>query len=76
MKTQIVLIPVDNESDGRKIAERIESQKYSSISEILEEFPEEERESIIIHELTDFMDLCNNQELNLESVWVSYVNLI
>lgn len=29
----------------------------------------------LFYELTDFMDLCNNQELDLEANWIGYIRM-
>ncbi len=74
MKPIVVVIPVEEMSNGRRFAESIENQKFSSIEQLEESaLPEGEINNYELYELTDFMDLCNDQELNLEIVWISYI---
>lgn len=62
LSTKIILLPV-SEDNGRKLLEDLEA----TINPILPEAAQ-------VLELTDFMDLCNSQELDLEKFWVGYAN--
>ncbi len=78
-KRVIILINVVGFSDGRKVAEYIENGDYNSVEEIIEAIKKEgSPDGLFLYkilELTDFMDECNNQEIELENWWISYVNL-
>ena len=83
----IVTIEVEAFPDGRKVAERIEDRKCDSFNDVMnvikEELDEKSKkledhvifERIQVWELSNFMDACNNQEINLENVWISYIHL-
>lgn len=79
MKTYIILLAIDT-FDRRKNAERIENEKFDSIKmlyELLQKDIDDEitDKDVLIFELTDFMDACNNEELELSLWWVTYVNI-
>ena len=63
----IVLMPVEGSND-RKLAEQIEN---SILSE--EQIKQMRIDGAMFLQPTDFMDMCNNQEINLEEYWVSYI---
>jgi hypothetical protein len=66
---RILVLPV-GKYDRRNVAEVIENESFT-IEALTEKF-----EDAQILELTDFMDLCNNEELNLDGCWISYVNIV
>ena len=79
MKANIVCIPTDY-NNGRAIAEAIENQTYRTttalrieLAEKLEVDEGEDTPDVLIYELTDFMDECNDQVISLEAYWISYV---
>lgn len=82
-ETMILTIDVSTFSDGRKLAEHLENQKYDSFGELTKAIDEElgdesdERDdyNIQIWTLTDFMDACNNEEIFLDDLWIGYVQL-
>ena len=65
-----VLLYLVDEHDRRKDAEHIENNLYSI--HLLETVIPIDVE---VYTLSDFMDGCNNQEINLELYWVSYIRL-
>jgi len=70
----VVLLEVD--SFNRKTAENIENQTFKTLNALIKKVRKEETEkggSINVLPLSDFIDSCNNQEIELEGVWVSYV---
>ena len=76
MKTKIVLIPItDDTRTGRKDAEGIENSTFEDKQQLADTFFGGDVNLFRIVELTDFMDMCNNQELYLDDYWVSYVNI-
>jgi len=64
---RILLIPID-EYDRRGFAENIENNLYD-IHQLETAIPND----IDIVTLSDFMDLCNNQMIDLEQYWISYI---
>jgi hypothetical protein len=70
MKTFIILSPVDN--NDRKRSELCENQTYKNVQEFIDTVPGKNR---TVCDLTNFMDDCNNQEINLENYWISYINV-
>lgn len=71
----VVLISVDEFTNGRKIAENIENQEFKTPDDVLSKIREEENGYVAIYPISDFMDACNDQEIELEGVWVSYVHV-
>ena len=61
----IVLLPIT--LFDRKQAEQIENCESSS--EIVKKIIEK----AICMEISDFMDLCNNQEFDIEQYWLTYI---
>lgn len=79
MKTYIVLLAVDV-FERRQHAELLEAEKFENVKKIYELLQKDiddeiTEEDVLIYELTDFIDACNNQELELELWWVTYVNI-
>ena len=72
MSVRIVLIPV-GEHDRRKDAEGIENTTFNptTFNEYCNKMGD-----VLTYSLTDFMDACNNQEIELEGYWLSYVNVV
>lgn len=66
-----VLIDVDY-IDARKTCERIEGEFIEDFDNHhdIQEVPTDMYE---VYKLTDFMDLCNNQEINLENYFITFV---
>lgn len=72
METYIVLADVDS-YDRKEFAEFLENSEHESIDTFVKTFcPEQD---ILMYNLTDFMDACNNQEIDLNNYWVTYVNI-
>ena len=67
IETRILLIPID-EYDRRGFAEKVENNLYD-IHQLETDIPND----IDIITLSDFMDLCNNQMIDLEQYWISYI---
>ena len=82
-ETMILTIEVESFDDGRRTAEHLENQKFDSHSEFIERLDSEldsyakyrNDYNVQLWSLTDFMDACNNQEINLENVWIGYIHL-
>ncbi len=74
-KLCVVLLSVD--VFERKMAENIENQTFKTLDEIQKTVRTHKAKEGIIHVelISDFMDACNNQEIELEGFWVSYVFL-
>ena len=75
MNTVVILISVDDFTDGRKIAENIENMLFNTPDDILRKVREKEDGFVAIYPITDFMDACNNQEIELDGVWISYAQV-
>jgi hypothetical protein len=67
---RIILIPVTDKFDGRKHADRIENREVP-----LKYVEENSYWRSMVFTLSEFMDLCNNQELNLDDWWVTYAKV-
>lgn len=74
MKTYIVLISVDN-NDSRKICELIENSQIQS-TRLVEEIPMLSGVEFQVYGLDDFMELANDQQIDLESWFMTYIHLV
>ena len=73
MRKLIVLVSVcckDFECN-RSFCEKIENNIYNNIND----FQEKEKTNLVPIELTDFMDLVNNDEFKTESHFITYINV-
>jgi hypothetical protein len=75
MNVVVVLISVSDFTDGRKIAEHIENTLFNTCDDIRRTVKENENGLVAIYPITDFMDACNNEEINLGEFWVSYAQV-
>jgi len=79
MSTIIVLINIDYFKDGRSKANSIESLSFKNVKEIYSalELQDEEKDKkhIEIYTLIEFVYLCNEQNINLQNYWITYVNV-
>ena len=71
----IALLYVNDHIDGRKVLENIENQKFDSLQDL-----HDINDGISVYSLTDFMDICNNNdsecdELHIQDRWVGYIQL-
>jgi len=85
MRTFIVLIPVDNSiTDPRKACEMIENMKYNKegsiqyttndiLTKIMFELGIDNPHNIEVEPITDFMDRFNDEQLNADDYFISYV---
>ena len=75
MKTIIVLL------DNRKLLEKVENQIFENTHEMIDELKrwgmtEEEEDSLGYYEISEFMDLVNDQILdNLQGTFLGYIKL-
>jgi len=82
LKLYIVLLSIEK-FDRRRTAERIEGNTFLSFDELIETIKPTkyvdidtvllEEGDFCYYELTDFMDLCNNEEFDIDNYWISYV---
>ena len=85
MKTFVVLIPVEGSLvKPRNTCEFLEGTKYDIggsvqatstdvLKEVLSEFDLNDSDGIGVHSLSTFMDMFNNEELNPDDYFMSYV---
>jgi len=66
IKIMVLVYPVD--SYNREDAENIENNSYN-IGEIEMVIPED----VVMYSLSDFMDACNNEEIDINGSWISYI---
>jgi hypothetical protein len=77
MKQETLILLFEVAHFDRKEVEFIENNTYDSYTLVeVVDMAKEKETTIGMYSLTDFMDLCNNQEIYLEDYWVSYVNYI
>ena len=75
MNVVVILISIDDFANGRKIAENIENILFNTCDDIRRKVKENENGLVAIYSITDFMDACNNEEINLGEFWVSYAKV-
>tara|TARA_R110000822_G_scaffold32188_1_gene92640 strand:+ start:1057 stop:1326 length:270 start_codon:yes stop_codon:yes gene_type:complete len=87
MKTFVVLIPVDDSlTEPRKACEMIENTKFNVedfisetitakhvLKKVMLELGIETDHNIEVEPITDFMDRFNNEELNVDNYFMSYI---
>lgn len=68
-ETMILLLPVLMHE--REFAEKIEGTHFKTPEDekIINELPN----TCLLYNMSDFMDLCNNQELELENYWITHL---
>ena len=69
-KVKIVLLPVE-EYDRRGTAEAYENAVFENHEEAYKVLGNDAG----IYELTTFMDACNDQDINLEGYWITYITI-
>ena len=70
MNTHFILIPVE-ESNARKICERIEATIVEE--DVDNEINDLSDVSYEMYPISDYMDMLNNQEINIENYFVTYI---
>ena len=82
-ETVMVAIPTDY-TNARDVCNLIENQEYKSMvalrnqldTELGVDYEDEETDKPVFFSLTDFMEECNDQYLNMEKYFISYVKII
>ena len=82
-ETVMVAVPVAYHN-ARKICNLIEKQEYKSMADLRIQldkdldidYDDDETDKPTFFSLTDFMEECNDQYLNLENYFISYVKII
>ena len=82
-ETVMVAIPTDY-TNARVVCNNIENQEYKSMvalrdqldTELGVDYEDEETDKPVFFSLTDFMEECNDQYLNMEKYFISYVKII
>lgn len=80
-ETVMVVIPIDFHN-ARKVCEHIQNDTYTSSSELRVylnkelDITDETEEHPMFFDLNCFMDECNDQYLNVENYFISYVEII
>lgn len=82
-ETVMVVVPVAYHN-ARKICNLIEKQEYKSMADLRIQldkdldidYDDDETDKPTFFSLTDFMEECNDQYLNLENYFISYVKII
>jgi hypothetical protein len=69
MEKMIVMMPIDK-FDRRRDAEHLEN---NTLNEIQVEDLRERGAAVLA--LTEFMDLCNDQQIDLGEYWISYITV-
>ena len=66
----IVMLPIDK-FDRRRDAEHLENNTLNEI-----QVQEWRDKGAAVLRLTEFMDLCNDQEIDLGGYWISYISTL
>ena len=69
MEKMIVMLPI-NKFDRRRDAEHLENNTMNQI-----QVDELRSRGAAVLALTEFMDLCNDQDIELGEYWISYITL-
>jgi hypothetical protein len=69
MEKMIVMLPIDK-FDRRRDAEHLENNTLNKV-----QVQEWRDKGAAVLQLTEFMDLCNDQEIDLGGYWISYITL-
>ena len=69
MEKRIVMLPIDK-FDRRRDAERLENNVLTN-----DGINEWQDKGAAVLALTEFMDLCNDQQLDLGEYWISYIQV-
>jgi len=69
MEKMIVMLPIDK-FDRRRDAEHLENNTLNEI-----QVQEWRDKGAAVLQLTEFMDLCNDMEIELGGYWISYITL-
>jgi len=72
MERRIILLKVSTLLDGRKVLEEIEDEVFETVEHLSSRLGTEEYS---LHNLSDFMDSFNNQEIDTDSFWMGYVKI-
>lgn len=75
MQTVVVLISIDDFVNGREIAEKIQNIFFNTQDDILRRVKEKENGLVAIMPISDFVNKCNDEEINLDNWWVSYATI-
>jgi hypothetical protein len=67
MEKMIVMLPIDK-FDRRRDAEHLENNTLTQ-----DQVQEWRDKGAAVLALTEFMDLCNDQEIDLGGYWISYI---
>lgn len=74
--TYIVLLEVANNPDGRIQLERIENEVFQCKPQAENKLKEMGCENFELCSISDFMDLCNNEEFYPINYWLGYINIM
>lgn len=63
----------------RRELDQLSDKTYRSESEIFDEcvklYGKKRKDQIMIYSMSEFVELCNDQELNLDEVWLGYAEV-
>jgi hypothetical protein len=68
-KTMIVMLPID------KFDRRMDAEQLGNNTMDIIQVNELRARGAAVLELTEFMDICNDQVINLDSYWMSYITI-
>ncbi len=74
MKTYIVLLNVDVVTRDQH-AELIAGETFKDLKSVYDLLQKDTEEDIAIYDLPNFTEACNDQFIELEMWWVTYVNI-
>ena len=83
MALKILILNIDDYINGRRIVERLENSNFKNELDFQKRFKKEcknlgehsTKYPYLLHLPTDFMDLCNDQQFDIENSWVGFVNI-
>jgi len=74
--TYIILLDVANNPDGKRQLDGFENETFENKSKAIEYINEEGCNDFEIYNLSDFMDLCNDELFEPNEFWLGYINIL
>jgi len=74
--TYIILLDVEENSNGRGFLESIENEIFNNKNHVVEYIKNEDVKDFKIMPISEFMDMCNDEEFIEENYWLGYINIL
>jgi len=74
--TYIILLDVEENSNGRTVLEGFENETFENKNQAIEYINEEGCKDFLIMPISEFMDMVNDEEFIEENWWLGYINIL